>query len=208
MRTDFALGLRRITCFDAGRGPWRDQREYVCSIGIRELEWTRQFGKPQVNDFPHNNIVKGEVSPETYMDLLEKYLSTSPYILPEGRGNPLNKPTLHHPDLNQLVAHWDHLAAEAGKSEKIKCPVQFDADDVEEFYRIEENWFKATILLEYWRSLLDDLGQDRWVRNESYEKVVEINRQLKKEWLDEAEDEEDGISVERYWPFQDHELVD
>lgn len=110
--------------------------------------------------------------------------------------------------LIRLVAHWDQLAAEAGKSEKIKCPVHFDTDDVEEFYRIEENWFKATILLEYWRSLLDDLGQDGWVRNESYEKVVEINRQLKKEWLDEAEDEEDVVSVERYWPFQDHEEVD
>ncbi|KAL1980471.1 hypothetical protein VTN96DRAFT_4128 [Rasamsonia emersonii] len=108
--------------------------------------------------------------------------------------------------LVRAVAHWDQLVA--GKSEQIPCPVHFDPDEVDEFYQIEENWFKATILLEHWRSVLDNLGQDGWVGNESSEKVVELNRQLKKQWLDEAEDEEDVISVERHWPFQDHEEVD
>lgn len=51
------------------------------------------------------------------------------------------------------------------------------------------------------------MGQDGWVRSEPYERVVEMNRQLKKEWVDEAGDEEDVESVERYWPFQDHEEV-
>lgn len=64
---------------------------------VRELEWTCRFGKPQTNDFPHNNILKDEISPEEYIDLLDKYLSISPYILPEDRQNPLNKPTLRHP---------------------------------------------------------------------------------------------------------------
>lgn len=103
------------------------------------------------------------------------------------------------------VVYWDQLVA--GKSKMIPCPVHFDPDEVDECYQIEENWFKATILLEHWRSVLDGLGQDGWVRNESYERVVELNRQLKKQWLDEAEDEENVISVERCWPFQDHEEV-
>lgn len=42
-------------------------------------------------------MLKGEILPSLCIDLLEKYLSTSPYILPEGRGSPLKKPTLRHP---------------------------------------------------------------------------------------------------------------
>lgn len=37
---------------------------------------------------------------------------------------------------------------------------------------------------------------------------MEVNRQLKEEWVAEAEDEEDLISVDRFWPFQDHEEID
>lgn len=97
-------------------------------------------------------------------------------------------------------------AASDGSSDQ--CPVHFDAKEAEEFYQVEGNWFKATILLEHWRSVLNDMGQDGWVRNESYESVVEVNRQLKEEWVAEAEDEEDLISVDRFWPFQDHEEID
>ena len=108
--------------------------------------------------------------------------------------------------LVRIVANWNGLLV--GTSKKIGCPVNFAPDDEEEFYRIEENWFKATILLEHWRSILDDLGQDGWVRNESYEEVVKKNRRLKKEWLEEAEDDDDRLCVEKYWPFQDHEEFD
>ncbi len=104
--------------------------------------------------------------------------------------------------LLRVVNNWDQLA------QGISCPVHFDADDEEEFLRTEGQWFTATTLLEHWRSVLDDLGQDGWVRNESYEKVAEMNRQLKREWLDEAEDDEDLLCVEKYWPFQDHEELD
>lgn len=108
--------------------------------------------------------------------------------------------------LVRLINNWDYLMP--GMSEKIECPVHFDVDDEEDFLHTEENWFTATTLLEHWRSVLDDLGQDGWVRNESYEKVVEKNQELKKKWLDEAEDGEDLLCVEKYWPFQDHEEVD
>ena len=52
------------------------------------------------------------------------------------------------------------------------------------------------------------LAKREWVRNESYETVAEMNRRLKREWLDEAEDDEDRRCVENYWPFQDHEELD
>lgn len=74
---------------------------------------------------------------------------------------------------------------------------------MKEFLHTEGQWFAATTLLEHWRLVLDDLGQDGWVRNESY--IVEMNRQLKREWPDEAENGEDLLCVENYWPFQDHE---
>ncbi len=104
--------------------------------------------------------------------------------------------------LIRAVNNWDRLA------QGISCPVQFDADDEKEFLHTEEQWFTATALLEHWRSILDDLGQDGWVRNESYEAVVEMNQELKREWLDKAEDDEDLLCVEKYWPFQDHKELD
>ena len=109
--------------------------------------------------------------------------------------------------LLRVINHWDMLMV--GRSNKISYPTAADADaDLEEFYSLEENWFKANILVEHWRSLLDDLGQDGWVRNESYEKAVDTNRQLRKHWMDEAEDEEDLLCVENFWPFQDHDEID
>lgn len=108
--------------------------------------------------------------------------------------------------LVRIINSWNHLVS--GISEKIECPVHFDVDDEEKFLRKEGEWFAATTLLEHWRSVLDDLGQDGWVRNESYEKVAKRNHELKREWLDEAEDSEDLLCVERYWPFQDHEEID
>lgn len=87
--------------------------------------------------------------------------------------------------------------------------MHFNADNREKFLHSEGQWFTATTLLEHWRSVLVDLGQDGWVRNESFETVVEMNRRLKREWLDEAEDDdEDRVCVEGYWPFQDHEELD
>ena len=83
--------------------------------------------------------------------------------------------------------------------------MHFNADEKQEFLKVEQQWFIATTLSEHWRSILDCLGQDGWVRHESYEKVVELNRRLKKEWLDKAEDPEDSLCIEKHWPFQDHE---
>ena len=37
---------------------------------------------------------------------------------------------------------------------------------------------------------------------------MEMNRRLKREWLDDVEDDEDRFCGEKYWPFQDHEELD
>ncbi|PWY77317.1 hypothetical protein BO94DRAFT_568281 [Aspergillus sclerotioniger CBS 115572] len=307
---DYMFWRGKRAALDLNRGPWKDHRDYVRSVGQRELEWATKYGKPRQNDFPHNNMMKGEISPDIYADLLKRYILISPHILPSDHANAMNKPTMRHLDLNppnvfvndscevsciidwqhrstlpllltagnpplfqntdseppkslakpslpdkydslsleenseltnsivgeynkshlqalrypllairqhavesadrqwsgnvitlkgaliRLWEHWDKLIADS--QQKVECPIFFDKEDVEEFLVAEGHWFKATILLEHWRSLLDDLGQDGWVRHESYE-------QLKQEWLSLAEDEEDSVSVDQFWPFQDHE---
>ncbi|EAS33646.3 uncharacterized protein CIMG_04670 [Coccidioides immitis RS] len=317
---------------EISRGPWKDHRDYLRSTGLKERDLTMKFGKPKINEFPHNTVLKGEIPPNKYVDLLNKYLTISQYLLPEDGAHVVNRPILRHPDLNptniyvtgtcdvSCILDWQHttilpllmaagnppafenpdpeppkdyskpslpedyesLDAEAksqadelhrrrmlfylymifnGKDNKphlnamrypgmmliqhlvdragrpwtgnivtLKgalirvinhwpvlmstrtqrhpCPIQFDAKDEEEFYDLEEKWFKFNMLVEYWRSLLDDVGQDGWVRNDSFEKVVEVNQQLRKQWIDEAEDEEDLACVESGWPFQDHEEDD
>ena len=65
--------------------------------------------------------------------------------------------------LVRLVDNWDQVA------HGIPCPVHFDADDRGDPLHIEGQWFAATTLVEHWRSVLNDLGQDGWVGNESYE---------------------------------------
>ncbi|KAI1947402.1 hypothetical protein LOZ57_003128 [Ophidiomyces ophidiicola] len=329
---DYTFWRGRRADFDIHRGPWVDHREYLHDVGRRELEWTKKFGNPLRNDFPHCILLPSKAHPDTYIDLLEKYLLLAPYLLPQDPNSPLNQPTLRHPDLNPgnifvsdtcevsclidwqytailpllLVSgnppmfdnpddeppknfdkpslppdyenlradersqadelhrrrmlfwlymifngkdnkpHLDalrhplamprqHLVERAGhqwtgntvtlkgavlrvvmnwdlilgrKAGTVKCPVSFDEKEQEEFFETEDKWFKANILVEYWRSLLDNVSQDGWVRNESYDKVAATNQKLKKEWYAEAEDDDDRLCVEQHWPFQDHEEVD
>lgn len=105
----------------------------------------------------------------------------------------------------RLVEYWDQLVDSS--QAKTTCPVTFSPEEIEEFLQTEEYWFKATSLVEHWRSLLDDLGQDGWVRHESYEQAVETNRKLRDHWFAETESEEDVAAIKR-WPFQDHEEID
>lgn len=74
----------------------RDPHAYLRAIGTKELESTRRFGKPLENEFPHNDMLEGKIAPEVYTELLDKYLALSSYLLPKGRENLLNRPTLRH----------------------------------------------------------------------------------------------------------------
>ncbi|EFQ99303.1 serine/threonine protein kinase [Nannizzia gypsea CBS 118893] len=332
--TDYMFWRGRRASFDLNRGPWRDHCQYLQSIGQRELEWTQKYGNPMMNDFPHNSLegIPREISHTVYIDLLRKYLLLAPYILPQDPTDPMNKPTLRHPDLNPsnifvseegeitciidwqyttvlplllmagnppmfdnpdseppkdlkqpslppdydtlsaeekeyadelhrrrmlfwlymvfngrdnkphlaalrypLLMQRQHLADRAGRpwsgdfitlkgailrivfnwgiilgnrAGTIKCPVQFSKKEEEEFYAIEEQWFQFNILTEHLRSRLDNLSEDGWVRNGSYNKVVAMNKEFKEEWLARGEDDDDQFLVEKGWPFQDHEEVD
>lgn len=74
-------------------------QDYLYANGWKEREWTSKYGKPLTNDFPHNTLLEGEVAPEIYVDLLDKYLAISPYLLPEDNAHPMNCPTLRHPGM-------------------------------------------------------------------------------------------------------------
>ncbi|RAL11729.1 uncharacterized protein BO97DRAFT_470893 [Aspergillus homomorphus CBS 101889] len=279
--TDYMFWRGRRTLLDIDRGPWTDHREYARSVGQRELAWTKRYGKPLQNGFPHNTIVEGEIPHEANLDLLNRYSLISPFILPKDRRNPMNKATIRHPDFNpsnifvsdsceiSCIIDWQHcsiipLLLAAGNPplfenpdgkppknlEKPSLPDIYDSLNPEEKlmlmtfidnkphlaalrhplmphrqHAVERagrqwsgnvitlkgtlvrlnDWFQATILLDHWRSLLDDLGHDGWVRHESFEYVTEMNKKLKEDWIAQAEDEEDLVSVDQFWPFQDHE---
>ena len=74
--------------------------DYIRSIGERELTWTRSSGQAQTLGFPHNTLLKGQISPSIYVDLLEKYMSVSPHLLPASHDNISNRPTLRHPGIS------------------------------------------------------------------------------------------------------------
>ncbi|KAK2753450.1 Phosphotransferase enzyme [Arachnomyces sp. PD_36] len=329
---DYMFWRGKRSQLEINRGPWKHSRDYAYSAGVKERDWTSKYGKPQTNDFPHNDALEGEIAPQLYVDLLDKYLAMCPYLLPEDQAHPMNQPTMRHPDLNptniyvsdscevsciidwqhttilplllaagnpplfenpdpeppkgytkptlpenydsltpdeksqadelhrkQMLFYWymifnakdnkphfnalrypmlmliQHLVDRAGRpwtgnivtlkgallrvvnswdalmslrSQKAPCPVSFDPSDENDFYELEENWFNCNILVEHWRSRLDNLSQDGWLRNESFEKAQELNKQLKEHWIGEAENEKDVLTVERYWPFQDHEETD
>ncbi|EZF30847.1 hypothetical protein H109_04219 [Trichophyton interdigitale MR816] len=331
---DYMFWRGKRANFDLNRGPWRDHCQYLQSIGQRELEWTKKFGKPMMNTFPHNALegIPREVPHDVYIDLLKKYMSLAPYILPQDPADPMNKPTLRHPDLDprnifvsdegevtclidwqyttilplllvtgnppmfdnpdsdppkdlekpclppdydtlsaeekehadelhrRRMLFWlymvfngrdnkphlnalrypllmprQHLADRAGRqwsgdiitlkgailrivlnwdmvlgsrAGTIECPVEFTDKEQEEFHTLEEHWFQFNFLTEHWRSRLDHINEDGWVRNESYDKVVALNKEFKEEWLARGEDDDDRFLVEKGWPFQDHEEVD
>ncbi|OBT77466.1 hypothetical protein VF21_05233 [Pseudogymnoascus sp. 05NY08] len=99
---DYMFWRGKRAGLELDRGPWRDPHAYLRAIGTKELEYTRRFGKPMRNKFPHNDMLEGEIAPEAYTELLDKYLALSSYLLPKSREHLLNRPILRHPDLNPM----------------------------------------------------------------------------------------------------------
>lgn len=83
----------------------RDPKDYLNAIAEKEVAWTRKFGKPLENEFPHNTMFPGFRSHEDYLVLLRKYLAIAPYILPKDIRDPLNRPTIRHPGIIWLFPH-------------------------------------------------------------------------------------------------------
>lgn len=74
-----------------------DPKDYLRAIADKEVKWIEKYGKPLENGFPHNIAFPGLKSPQGYLELLRKYMTIAPYLLPQEQGNNLSKPTLRHP---------------------------------------------------------------------------------------------------------------
>lgn len=125
-----------------------DPIEYFRSIAQKEEYWTRRYGKPVELEFPHNGIFPGEKNPEEYLDLLRKFLSMTPHLLPEDPA--FHKPTLRHPDLNpnnlfispetgaiSCIIDWQHTTVEphllvAGYPRTFENPDPEESPDLKE----------------------------------------------------------------------------
>ncbi|KAI9672562.1 MAG: Phosphotransferase enzyme [Caeruleum heppii] len=83
---------------DLDRGPWQKPAQYLQALGAKEVQWTRLFGKPALPRFPHRTVIDHPVSPAGHLEVLDKYLSAAPHLLPSDISHPMNRPTLRHPD--------------------------------------------------------------------------------------------------------------
>ncbi|KAF2811522.1 uncharacterized protein BDZ99DRAFT_487255 [Mytilinidion resinicola] len=100
---------------------------------------------------------------------------------------------------------WEHLP----DVEDIKCPVQFDQTELDEFAENEDSWLKMSVAAEQWRKSVCNMTEEGWVRNEYYEEAKKKLADLKEEIRLQCEgDEEDMQAFRTGWPFRDREEVD
>ncbi|KKZ68406.1 hypothetical protein EMCG_00175 [[Emmonsia] crescens] len=268
------------------RGPWKSPKDYLISIGKRESEWTKRYGKPRPVRFPHIVNFEGIKSPDDQLRLLNQYMDVAPYLLGDDSHSEMNRPTLRHPDwqhatLLPLLLATGHppmlQSPDNPPPQTLKKPVlpeNYDSLSPEEksqvdelhrrrvlFYlymvfngglnerhlsgmrdprvlltqhlveraekqwsgdtfslkgaliRVTENWdhYNAELpksmngLVEYWKSELQGLSDDGWVRTEAYEDTIKKNMELKQVLLDGSDTPEEERCVQEQWPFQDHE---
>lgn len=62
--------------------------------------------------------------------------------------------------------------------------------------------------MEHWKEQLDGMSRDGWVRSEVFEGAAKRNRELKKEWIEMGDDDENRACVEGFWPFDDREEIE
>ncbi|OAX77680.1 hypothetical protein ACJ72_08018 [Emergomyces africanus] len=82
---------------DKYRGPWTSPESYAKDVARREIEWIRRFAKPRDHADPLRQSTSQE-SPDSHIQLLDKYLKIIPLVLPSNVG--LYRPTIWHPDLH------------------------------------------------------------------------------------------------------------
>ncbi|KAJ6060042.1 hypothetical protein N7444_002974 [Penicillium canescens] len=92
------------------RGPWRTAQEYALSVGLRELEWIKNFA---VSKPPSEAtlISSAQNNPQAHLQLLEKYLKVAPAMMDVDPV--LTRPTLWHGDLHSsnLFVDDGHITA-------------------------------------------------------------------------------------------------
>ncbi|KAK2809204.1 hypothetical protein FQN50_004040 [Emmonsiellopsis sp. PD_5] len=105
--------------------------------------------------------------------------------------------------LIRITENWDHFSASL--PEPVPCPISFTRSEIDMHYEQEPTWFQMNSLVEYWKSELQGLSDDGWVRTEAYEDVMKKNMELKQVLLDGSDTPEEERCVQEQWPFQDHE---
>ncbi|KLJ07373.1 hypothetical protein EMPG_17151 [Blastomyces silverae] len=79
--------------------------------------------------------------------------------------------------LIRITVNWDHYNAELPNP--VPCPRSFTESEVEMHYEQEPTWFQMNSLAEYWKSELQGMSDDGWVRTEAYEDAIKNNMELK-----------------------------
>ncbi|QSS55922.1 phosphotransferase enzyme family protein [Histoplasma capsulatum var. duboisii H88] len=105
--------------------------------------------------------------------------------------------------LIRITENWDHFSASLPVP--VPCPISFTRSEIDTHYEQEPTWFQMNSLVEYWKSELQNLCDDGWVRTEAYEDAVKKNMELKQVLLDGSDTPEEERCVQEQWPFQDHE---
>ncbi|KZF21169.1 phosphotransferase enzyme family protein [Xylona heveae TC161] len=92
---EFWKGDRREMELD--RGPWRDPGDYTRAMGLNEIAWIQSQARPRMNYY---RSLREQELPEDGLDLLEKYMKVSPYLVPRSTDEAASSNVLWHPDLH------------------------------------------------------------------------------------------------------------
>lgn len=107
--------------------------------------------------------------------------------------------------VTRTAQFWEHLP----DVKDIKCPVQFDQKELDEFAETEDGWLKMSLAVEEWRRRVCNMTEEGWVRNQDYEEARKKLEDLKEEIRQQCEgDEEDIQAFQTGWPFRDREEID
>ncbi|KAL1982712.1 hypothetical protein VTN96DRAFT_963 [Rasamsonia emersonii] len=97
VQREFWKGERsKMHCY---HGPWRTAKDYLESLARREMKWINDHADPTKDmGNPWLNTSKAQRSPNAHIDLLQRFLSAIPYIIP--KDTELTSPRLWHPDFH------------------------------------------------------------------------------------------------------------
>ncbi|EFR05309.1 hypothetical protein MGYG_08320 [Nannizzia gypsea CBS 118893] len=105
--------------------------------------------------------------------------------------------------LIRIKENWDCFNERL--PEPIPCPISFPESEITGYYEQEQTWFEMNLLVEHWKSELQGVNDDGWVRAEAYDEAVQKNAEIKQGLLNDSDTEEERQYVLQQWPSQDHE---
>ncbi|KAE8344479.1 hypothetical protein BDV24DRAFT_149024 [Aspergillus arachidicola] len=100
------------------RGPWRTVEEYLTAVARREISLIQNSATHKTKDAPA--AIRGtQGALNNHIELLEKFITLLPYILPTGEAT---RPTLMHHDL-----HLDNMFVDSADPTKISSIIDWQA---------------------------------------------------------------------------------